>query len=296
VTNQHNFKRLAPIWGYFSGDGYDSRILKDFNLIDDKQYQLFVRLLCQNKDIWPSHSNIKMEIEHFDKHSYQLLGEDRLFELLKKMAVPLQMKHWELKVPSENNVQNLTPRQLHSSCHQEDFKNDVFFRWKTYFSFVKTTIQDLENASFLSVKSKKEIEILPDRENQKKALFLQEGLKKSLDGVPEYLVEREACWCAKEQPLINLFLHLSRVFDISEKRLTLEEFLSRELKMLDLVDRSVIWSISNDKNGKVAMFDYIPLIRQDVCSQLRKEQDDNLSKAISNLLRQRMEGHGNERD
>lgn len=99
--SSNEFKKYNPFWRYFDLDCYDSTLLRDFGFIDDEKHELFSKVICQERDISPPLKSVKMYVDEFDTKVYRLLEQDDCFNLLKKITLPLQMKHWELAVSQD---------------------------------------------------------------------------------------------------------------------------------------------------------------------------------------------------
>ena len=268
-----DFQKYDPVWSYFSVDGYNSCLLKDFNIVDEETHDLFVQLLCQNRKISPPTKNTTMYVKEFDTRAYHLLQQDDFFRLLKEMALPLEMKHWQLNV-AQTQYPAISLRQFIQNFSDENFKSDLSLRWKTYFSFVVGSIQDLK------IPHPKQLrEFFPniekiEQDNLQKAEVLENGLKDSLDSVGEYFFQKELIWYAKEDKLSNIYLRFSRLFDVTDKNLTSDEMLERELKALDIVDRAIVLTQTNDTKSKQKAFD----IAYDVRKMLKFAQLKKVSK------------------
>lgn len=136
----NDFQKYDPIWSYFSINGYNSCLLKDFGIVEDETHDLFVQLLCQNRKIHPASKSAQMYVDEFDTRAYHLLEQDDALKLLEKMALPLQMKHFELNV-SEAQYPSISLLQARENFQNKNFASDIELRWKTYFPLVIGTIQ-----------------------------------------------------------------------------------------------------------------------------------------------------------
>ena len=259
--SMNEFQKYDPLWSYFSMKGYSSSLLKDFSIIDEETHSLFVQLLCQNRKIRPALQTVDMYIDEFDTRAYQLLRQENCFTLLKKMALPLQMRHWELNV-SDAQYSEMSLEQAGANFSHKNFGADFEFRWNTYFSFAQRTIQDLKIPYPKQLKAMF-CELEEDEvENQKKAQILETEFKKAVQGIGEYLFQKELIWYAKEEKLSNLYLRFSRLFNVSEGVLTNEELLAHELQALDVMDKAIIWTQTNNQKAKHNAFDVVYDARQ----------------------------------
>ena len=255
------FQKYDPVWGYFSITGYDSRLLKDFSIVDEKTYDLFVELLCQNRKIYPPLRHVQMYISEFSDRSYRLLERDNCFRLLEKMALPLQMKHWLLGV-SKTKYPSVSLKQMNETFRSDVFKTDVQLRWDAYFSFLLGTIQDL-NLPYIKGLKKAFPELHKDElSSRKKAKFLENSFKTAIFGISDYLYQKETIWYIKDKKSANIYLRFSSLFrDVSDV-LTQEQMIERELDVLNLVDRAVVWTKTNNDTQKNAAFDAVYDVRQ----------------------------------
>lgn len=252
--SMNDFQKYDPIWSYFSINGYSSCLLKDFDIVDEETHDLFVQLLCQNRKIHPALKSAPMYVDEFDTRAYHLLEQDDLFQLLEKMALPLQMRHFELKI-SDAKYSSLNLQKASENFRNKNFALDTELRWKTYFSLIMGTVQDLKIPYAKELK-----EIFPDLqqaevENNRKAQVLEAGLKDSLNGIGEYFFQKELIWYAKEENSSNLYLRFSRLFNVSDVALTQEQLLEQELKALDVADRAIVWTQTNNTKAKTNAFD-----------------------------------------
>ena len=291
----NDFQKYDPIWSYFQINGYDSSLLKDFGVVDEETHDLFVQLLCKNRKISPPLKMAKMKIGEFESKSYQLLRQDDLFALLKKMAFPLRIRRWELYGEEASNS-SVSLHQTADILQSEEFKSDDLLRWQTYFDFVIDSIWDLKTPYIDQLKKTYPCFEKFEEENFQKASRLESGLRGVIAGIGEHIYQKETIWYAKDEPLSSIYSRFSRVFDASKGILTQEELQQRELNALDLFGRAVVWTDTNEKKSQLSVFDAIYDIREMILAHEIKPNLISYKKIQQNIANKNKERGSNERD
>ena len=114
-----------------------------------------------------------------------------------------------------------------------------------------------------------------------------------MKGLPEYFIQKEATWYADEEKLSSLWLRFSLLFDVAEKTPEKVHVLQQELKVLDVVERAIVWQQTNDIKNKVKAFDAVFDAREKVQDLKLKE----MRRITSYMMQKRMRnGWSYERD
>ena len=293
------FQKYSPVWKYFSGSSYDMELLKDFGFISSEQYKWFCLFVCRNKNIDSVKENFRMSLPDFKRREFFLLDKPSLFDLLEKMILPLQMKRFQLDLGLDKGFYNapISCRNLAEFFKSDTFSKDSYARWNYYFTMVAQTINDLRTC-FDSKFDIPEFENVQKTEKQNliHAAMLEMEFKKALSAVPEYIWEKDVIWSASDNQVVPLFLRFSSLFDFSSERLSEMAFLQTEERMLNVVEKAIIFCETNDIQGKEKAFTNISDAKEQIQKLNAEMKVRSFHRHLSKIWQERQEGISHEKE
>ncbi len=298
-----------PIWNYFSGYTYNSKLLLDYGLMSKEVYPSFIKALAfqSHTPKVPQHFNLPLDALYSYRYNGTLLDADThepfihdcesAFSLMIAFYAPLKLRRLELGLSTYALPVPLTDekyQQIHHGFLQHfaipkansfDCVNGLDF----VFNIISDLCRQTTQKGICEMKREQALCRVAELTQDFKEILPNVADTALLESQPKMM---ETVFSEPEKTrkaLMHFYFMTNPAFNLKNKPLSCEQLLQRSKQMLDLVDKSIIYEPFVSEKVKTPFFNDVLILKD----RLEKQTHQIAKHSILQILKQRGQNEKN---